>query len=51
MSNEENIVIPFDENLASFRNIEKIDEGSEVRMLELIVTLSCRLVGVVRVQS
>ena len=50
MSNEEIIVIPFGENIAPFRNIKEIDEGSEAIMLELIATLSCRLVGVVRVQ-
>ena len=51
MSNEEIIVIPSDENIASFRNIKEIDEGSKASMYELIATLSCRLVGVVRVQS
>ena len=50
MSNEESIAIPSDANLASFRNIEEIDEGSEASMSELITTLSCWLVGVVCVQ-
>ena len=41
MSNEESISIPSDVNLASFRNIKEIDEGSEASMSELIATLSC----------
>ena len=51
MSNEERMAIPSDANLVSFRNIKEIDEGSKAIMLELIATLSCRLVGVVYVQS
>ena len=51
MSNEERILIPSDVNLASFRNIKEINEGSEARRSELIATLSCMLVGMVRVQS
>ena len=51
MINEEIIAIPSDTNLESLRNIEEIDEGSEASMSELIATLSCRLVGVVCVQS
>ena len=51
MSNKESIAIPFDKNIAPFSKIEEIDEGSEASMSEMIVTLSCRLVGVVYVQS
>ena len=50
MSNEEIIAIPSDANLASFRNIEEIDDRSKDSMSELIATLSCRLAGVVHVQ-
>ena len=50
MSNEEIIAILSDENVASFRNIKEIDEESKASMYELIATLSCQLVGVVRVQ-
>ena len=39
-----------DVNLASFRKIEEIDEGSKSSMSELIATLRWRLVGVVCVQ-
>ena len=50
VSNEESILILSDADLASFRNIKKIDEGSKAGMSELIVTLSCQLVSVVSVQ-
>ena len=43
------MVIPYDANIASFRNIEDIDDGSKARILELIVTLIFGLVVVVRV--
>ena len=45
------IVIPSDVNLASFRNIDEIDDGSEASMSNLMATLSCLVVGVVCVQS
>ena len=51
MSNEESIAIPSDENIAPFRNIDEINDGSEASMSELIATLSCQLVSVVRIQS
>ena len=50
MSNEEIIALPYDANLASFKNIEEIDDGSEASISDLIVTLSFRVSGVVRVQ-
>ena len=43
-------MIPSDANLESLRNIDKIDDGSEASMSELIATLSFLVVGVVCVQ-
>ena len=51
VSNDERIEILSDANLASLRNIDEIDDGSEASMSELIATLSCLLVGVVCFQS
>ena len=50
MSNKKSIAIPSDANLASFRNTEGIDDGSEDIISEVIATLSCRIASVVRVQ-
>ena len=50
VSNKEIITIPSNANLASFRNIKEINEGSEANIYELVTKLSCMLVGVVRVQ-
>ena len=43
-------MIPSDTNLAALRNIEDTDDGSNASILELIVTLRCRIDGVVQVQ-
>ena len=51
VSNNKKIVIPYDVNLESFRNIEDIDDGSEARILEIIAALSCRIAGMVHFQS
>ena len=49
--NNDSIGIPSDANLASFRNIDEIDAGSESRMSKLMSVLSCLGVGVVCAQS
>ena len=51
MSNEEIIAIPPDTNLASFSNVDEIGDGSKASISEPIAMLSCRIVGVVLVQS
>ena len=51
MSNDESIAIPSDSNIASFRNIKEIDDGSKASISELIATLSCRFYDVVCVHS
>ena len=51
VSNDESIEILSDANISSLRNINEIGEESEASMSKLIAMLSCRLVGVVCVQS
>ena len=45
------MVILYDANLTSLRNIKDTDGGSNARILELIATPGCLLYGVVYVQS
>ena len=51
VNNKESIAIPSDANLASFRNIKEINDGSKGSILELITTFCCRIASMVCVQS
>ena len=48
--NNDSIVIPSETNLALFRNINDIDDGSKASMSELMATLICLVVGAICVQ-
>ena len=50
VSKDDSITILSDSNLASLRNIDEINDGSEASMSNLMVTLSCLFVGVVCAQ-
>ena len=47
MIKDNSITIPSEANLASFRNIDEIDDRSKASMSELMATLSCLFIGVV----
>ena len=51
MIKDYSIAIPSDANIASLRNIDEINDGSEASMSELMAALSFLVVGVLFIQS